>query len=77
MTNLKRIRTATGLSQSQLAEAAEMSLRTLQHYEQGTRDINKAQGLTLLTLARALNVSIEDILELENIKETKKADGAL
>lgn len=69
MTNLKRIRTATGLSQSQLAEAAEMSLRTLQHYEQGTRDINKAQGLTLLTLARALNVSIEDILEFENVRE--------
>lgn len=64
MTNLKRIRTAAGLSQSQLAEAAAISLRTLQHYEQGARDINKAQGLTLLSLARALNVSIEDILEI-------------
>lgn len=63
MTNLKRIRTDAGLSQSQLATAAGMSLRTLQHYEQGARDINKAQGITLLSLARALNVSIEDILE--------------
>lgn len=65
MTNLKRIRTDAGLSQSQLAEAAGVSLRTLQHYEQGERDINKAQGQTLLTLARALCVTIEDILELQ------------
>lgn len=63
MTNLKRIRTAAGLSQSQLAELTGISLRSLQHYEQGSRDINKVQGLTLLTLARALNVTIEDILE--------------
>ena len=54
---------AAGLSQSQLAELSGMSVRSLQHYEQGSRDINKAQGLTLLALARALNVTIEDILE--------------
>ena len=65
MTNLKRIRTAAGLSQSQLAELSGMSLRSLQHYEQGSRDINKAQGQTLLCLARALKVTIEDILELK------------
>ena len=65
MTKLKKIRTAAGFSQSQLAELSGMSLRSLHHYEQGTRDINKAQGQTLLTLARALNVTIEDILELK------------
>ena len=64
MTNLKKIRTAAGLSQSQLADSAGMSIRTLQHYEQGARDINKAQGLILLSLARALNVTIEEILEI-------------
>lgn len=65
MTNLKRIRTAAGLSQSQFAEKTGVSVRTIQHYEQGARDINKAQGLTLLTFARALNVTIEDILEVD------------
>lgn len=63
MTKLKKIRTDAGLSQSQLAELSGMSLRSLQHYEQGSRDINKAQGQILLALARALNVTIEDIME--------------
>lgn len=65
MTNLKRIRTAAGLSQSQLAESAGISLRTLQHYEQGSREINKAQGILLYKIAHSLNVCIEDILEIE------------
>lgn len=64
MSNLKRIREAAGLSQSQLAAAAEVSNRTIQSYEQGERDINKAQGVVLLQLAQALKVRIEDLLEI-------------
>lgn len=63
MTNLKTHRTAKGLSQSQLAEHAGISVRVLQAYEQGERDINKAQAGTLLRIARALNCTIEDLLE--------------
>ena len=69
MTNLQRIRLEKGLTQSQLAEAAKISVRTLQHYEQRTRDINKAQGQTLLSLARSLSVNIENILETGNNNE--------
>ena len=65
MTNLKRIRTSAGLSQSQLAELSGISVRSLQHYEQGARDINKAQAIILLQFARALKVNIEDIMEIE------------
>lgn len=65
MTNLKKHRIEKGFSQSQLAELAGMSLRTLQHYEQGERDINKAQGLILFSLAKALECTIEDLLDIE------------
>lgn len=64
MSNLKRIREAAGLSQSQLAKCAEVSSRTIQSYEQGERAINKAQGIVLHQLAKALNVNIEDLLDL-------------
>lgn len=59
---LKRIRQTAGLSQSELAERTGISLRTLQHYEQGSKDIRRAAGETLLALARALGTSIENLL---------------
>lgn len=59
---LKRIRQEVGLSQAELAERCGMSLRTLQHYEQGTKDIRRAAGETLLSLARILGTTIENIL---------------
>ena len=65
MSNLKRIREAAGLSQSQLAKAAQVKTRNIQAYEQGESDINKAQALTLYHIAKALNISIEDLLEIE------------
>ena len=59
---LKRLRTTARLSQSELAERVGMSVRTLQHYEQGTKDIRRAAGETLLALSRALGTTIENIL---------------
>lgn len=63
MTQLQMIRNGTGMSQSELASKAEMSVRTLQSLETGARDIDKVSVLTALKLARALGCSIEDILE--------------
>lgn len=63
ITNLKKIRQARGLSQSKLACLAEVDLRSIQMYEQGRNDINKAQAGTLYKLARALGCNIEDLLE--------------
>ena len=65
--NLKRIREETGISQSQLADQCEMSVRTLQHYEQGNKDINKAAAETLYRIAKVLNCKIVDLLELDRI----------
>lgn len=63
LTNLKALRTAKGFSQSQLADASEVSVRMIQKYEQRDKDINKAQAETLLKIARVLNCTIEDLLE--------------
>lgn len=62
-TNLKIIRTASGLSQSQLAKESGVELRSIQMYEQRRNDINKAQAETLQRLAKTLGCNIEDLLE--------------
>lgn len=72
MNNLKRIREERGLSQSTLATAAGVNLQMLKFYEQGVKDINKASAMTLYKLATALQVNIEDLLEIENNTQEKK-----
>jgi transcriptional regulator with XRE-family HTH domain len=64
MSKLKTIREASGLSQAKLAEISGVSPRMIQHYEQGVKDINKSQGITLYKIAQALNCKIEELLEL-------------
>ena len=64
-TRLKQLRVSSGLSQSQLARAAEVNLRSIQMYEQRKNDINKAQGATLYRISRVLGCTIEDLLEDE------------
>lgn len=61
-TKLQKARQAAGLSQSQLAARAGVSLRTLQHYEVGDRDIRKAAIETGLAIAEALGCDIKDIV---------------
>ena len=62
-TNLKQIRLAAGLSQSQLAEKANVSIRNIQMYEQRKNDINKAQVDILLRISKTLGCFIENLLE--------------
>lgn len=63
-TNLKRIRTAYGCSQSELANRSGVSLRSIQMYEQRYKDINKAQSGFLASISRTLGCRIEDLLEI-------------
>ena len=63
MTNLQRIRLERGLSQSQLANAASISLRTIQAYEHKAKDINKAQLQIACKLAKVLSIRPEELLE--------------
>ena len=61
--NLKIIRTAAGLSQSELSKKADVSIRNIQMYEQRRNDINKAQVDILLRLSKCLGCNINDLLD--------------
>lgn len=62
---LQEKRKEAGMSQAQLAGRAGLSVRTLQHYEQGMLDFNKAAAVTVWRLARALGCQVEDLLYLD------------
>ena len=59
---IKKLREEKGLTQEQLAILSGVNIRTIRSYEQGTIDLAKAQGETLLMLAKALNCTVEDLL---------------
>lgn len=62
-TNLKRIRTIYGFTQAELAERSQVSLRSIQMYEQRNKNINKASADTIYCLAKALGCTMEDLIE--------------
>jgi len=70
--SLKALREARGLSQSQLAELSGVSVRMIQKYEQGERDIWKAQAITAYALAVALGASVEEIIQGETAFSIQK-----
>ncbi|MBQ6900645.1 MAG: helix-turn-helix transcriptional regulator [Firmicutes bacterium] len=61
--NLQKIRKEAGYSQKELSEKSGVSLRMIQQYEQGAKDINKASVLNLAALAKVLGCRIEDMIE--------------
>ena len=63
MTTIKEKRESLGLSQSKLAEAAEISVRMLQEYEQGRTRIDKAEAGKVLRIAKALGTTVEELLQ--------------
>ena len=65
MSKLQDRRKAAGLTQAKLAAEVPMSIRTLQHLEAGSLDINKAAAITVWRLAVVLECQVEDLLELE------------
>ena len=62
-TRLKNMRICQGLSQSQLARASGVPVRTIQQYEQRERDINRAQAASVAALAAALGTESAYLLE--------------
>ncbi len=77
MKNLKRYRTASGMSQAQLSNASGVSLRSIQCYEQGVKDINRAEGLSLFKLSKALGCRMEQLLELDALQPPMTITQAL
>ena len=65
MKKLKEVRLAKGLTQKQLADAVGMNIRTLQHYEQGSKIFDHARLDTLLKICLALECKLVDIIENE------------
>ena len=61
--NLKMRREARRMSQSELAAASGVPLRTLQQYEQRQKDIRKANVNYAISLARVLGCRVEDIVD--------------
>lgn len=51
------------LTQKMLSEKSGVNIRMIQHYEQGVKDINKAQAITVYRLAQALGCTVEDLLD--------------
>ncbi len=62
-TNLKRLRVAYGCTQAELAQKSDVSLRSIQMYEQRNKDINKASVETIYRIAKALGCAMEDLIE--------------
>ena len=77
MKNLKRYRTDSGMSQAQLSEASDVSLRKIQGYEQGTLDINRGEAIGLYKLSKALGCRMEQLLELEVLQPPMTVTQAL
>ena len=61
--NLVVIRKEKGYTQKRLAKESNVNLKTIQSYENGFKNINKASGEILYKLAVTLRVPIEDLLE--------------
>lgn len=73
MKKIQELRLKSGLSQSQLAEKADLKIKVLQKYELNSetngRDFDGANLKTILKVCIALDCSLEEIIEDE---ETKK-----
>lgn len=62
-TRLAFLRKQRGLTQQQLAEAADVSLRMIQLYEQRQNDLSKAGAGVVMRLAHVIGCSVEELLE--------------
>ena len=58
--NIKKMRTKLGLTQDDLAKKADVKYTTLMKVESGS--VNKPSVQTMAKIAKALGVSIEDLL---------------
>ena len=55
-----------GMTQSQLASAASMKVQTLQRYEIGALDLSHASVATVMSLAKVLGVTCEQLIGEEH-----------
>lgn len=63
MSKLKEMRQKANLTQLQLAEKTELNVRTIQHYEQGSKIFDHARLDTILRICIALECKMSDVIE--------------
>ncbi|WP_374443639.1 helix-turn-helix domain-containing protein [Epilithonimonas sp.] len=68
MSRLKEIREQKNLTQEELSEKSNISVRTIQRIEAGT----EPKGHTLKVLARSLDISESELLNLQQIDESEE-----
>ena len=68
MSKLKELRKSKGLKQPELAEMAGVSLKALQAYEQDYRPLGRASAIDVYQIAKALDTTIENLLDLEPLE---------
>lgn len=69
MSKLKEMRQKANLTQVQLAEKTNLNLRTIQHYEQGSKNFDHARIDTLIRVCLTLECRMSDIIESEEYIE--------
>lgn len=75
---LKEVRLLKKMTQKELAEKSGVSLRMIQHYEQGVKDIKKAAAETVSKLAEVLGCSADDIINEDvDLEKAVKLEDAL
>lgn len=60
---LKKLRRMQGLTQKQLAEKANLNFMTIKNMEEKDYDPLKSKYGTLLAVAKALNITLEELLK--------------
>jgi len=63
MSKLQKIRNSAHMSTAELAKRSGVNERMIQYYENGYKDINKAQAITVLKIADALGCEVRDLLK--------------
>lgn len=58
-----------GLTQKQLADISGVTIKNIQHYEAGTRNLDGAKLETLARLSLALDCHILDLLNNDELKK--------
>lgn len=72
--NIKKFRTAAGLSQAKLAEAVHISIKHLSKIENGHY---KSHFHNFVEIAEVLGVSLYDLIGNQNLQNTDAAFGVL
>ncbi len=72
---LQEVRKQAGMSQSELAEASGVKVRTIQEYEYGRKIVDTAKLTIITALAEALKVPMSALLEDAELAEKVKKNA--